>query len=273
MPVRATKRGADRTPIGGAFDVVICGASFAGLAVARELRGTRRARTRARPLRDRRAPDVGLRRADGVAAQPRAGGVDPSDVRLAARAHAPCAGALAARLDVLDVRLPGAVRAAVGPARGPTEFETATVEGRAAVDGGQRGRAHRPRRRVRAARRRRARVEADPGLFAGAAAGRAALARTRGAPRRERRGPRAVDRQERDPRRLRLVVPCARRAARRRRLVRPARPRQAADGRAGERASGSLPRATRATGSRTGCGRRSRTACSSWATRPATACR
>jgi flavin-dependent dehydrogenase len=41
MPVRATKRGAERTPIGGDFDVVICGASFAGLAVARELRATR----------------------------------------------------------------------------------------------------------------------------------------------------------------------------------------------------------------------------------------
>jgi flavin-dependent dehydrogenase len=40
MPVRATKRGAARTPLGGDFDVVICGASFAGLAVARELRGT-----------------------------------------------------------------------------------------------------------------------------------------------------------------------------------------------------------------------------------------
>jgi len=40
MPVRATKRGAARTPIGGDFDVLICGASFAGLAVARELRAT-----------------------------------------------------------------------------------------------------------------------------------------------------------------------------------------------------------------------------------------
>jgi flavin-dependent dehydrogenase len=40
MPVRATKRGADRTrfPSGAACDVLICGASFAGLAVARELR-------------------------------------------------------------------------------------------------------------------------------------------------------------------------------------------------------------------------------------------
>jgi flavin-dependent dehydrogenase len=39
MPVRATKRGAERTPLDGDFDVVICGASFAGLAVARELAG------------------------------------------------------------------------------------------------------------------------------------------------------------------------------------------------------------------------------------------
>jgi flavin-dependent dehydrogenase len=40
MPVRATKRGAERTPLSGDFDVLICGASFAGLTVARELRGT-----------------------------------------------------------------------------------------------------------------------------------------------------------------------------------------------------------------------------------------
>jgi len=37
MPVRATKRGADRTPLNRDCDVLICGASFAGLAVAREL--------------------------------------------------------------------------------------------------------------------------------------------------------------------------------------------------------------------------------------------
>ena len=43
MPVRATKRGAERTPFpsGAEYDVVICGASFAGLAVARELRAAR----------------------------------------------------------------------------------------------------------------------------------------------------------------------------------------------------------------------------------------
>ena len=40
MPRRRTKRGAERTPLAGDFDVLICGASFAGLTVARELAGT-----------------------------------------------------------------------------------------------------------------------------------------------------------------------------------------------------------------------------------------
>ncbi len=40
MPVRKTKRGAERTPLTGEFDVLICGASFAGLTVARELAGS-----------------------------------------------------------------------------------------------------------------------------------------------------------------------------------------------------------------------------------------
>jgi digeranylgeranylglycerophospholipid reductase len=39
MPKRATKRGQARTPLGGEFDVLVCGASFAGLSVARELAG------------------------------------------------------------------------------------------------------------------------------------------------------------------------------------------------------------------------------------------
>ena len=40
MPVRATKRGEERTALDGTHDVLICGASFAGLAVARELTGS-----------------------------------------------------------------------------------------------------------------------------------------------------------------------------------------------------------------------------------------
>jgi flavin-dependent dehydrogenase len=40
MPARATKRGSERTPLDGERDILICGASFAGLAVARELAGS-----------------------------------------------------------------------------------------------------------------------------------------------------------------------------------------------------------------------------------------
>ncbi len=40
MPRRATKRGEERTPLQRDCDVLICGASFAGLAVARELAGS-----------------------------------------------------------------------------------------------------------------------------------------------------------------------------------------------------------------------------------------
>src|SRR5579863_4051668 len=39
MPVRATKHGAARTPLRRDHDVLICGASFAGLTLARELEG------------------------------------------------------------------------------------------------------------------------------------------------------------------------------------------------------------------------------------------
>ncbi len=39
MPIRATRRGDERTPLEGSCDVLICGASFAGLAAARELAG------------------------------------------------------------------------------------------------------------------------------------------------------------------------------------------------------------------------------------------
>ena len=40
MPVRATKRGSERTRLQRDCDVLVCGASFAGLAVARELAGS-----------------------------------------------------------------------------------------------------------------------------------------------------------------------------------------------------------------------------------------
>ncbi len=40
VPRRATKRGDERTPLSGRYDVIVCGASFAGLAVARQLTGS-----------------------------------------------------------------------------------------------------------------------------------------------------------------------------------------------------------------------------------------
>jgi menaquinone-9 beta-reductase len=40
MPRRQTKRGEERTPLSGSWDVIVCGASFAGLSVARELAGS-----------------------------------------------------------------------------------------------------------------------------------------------------------------------------------------------------------------------------------------
>src|SRR2546425_10986842 len=40
MPKRRTKRGSDRITLDPTHDVVICGASFAGLATARELAGS-----------------------------------------------------------------------------------------------------------------------------------------------------------------------------------------------------------------------------------------
>ena len=40
MPVRATTRGAARTRLERDCDVLVCGASFAGLAIARELAGS-----------------------------------------------------------------------------------------------------------------------------------------------------------------------------------------------------------------------------------------
>ena len=40
MPRRATKRGSERTPLSGEYDVIVCGASFAGLTVARQLTGS-----------------------------------------------------------------------------------------------------------------------------------------------------------------------------------------------------------------------------------------
>ena len=272
MPVRATKRGAERTPFasGAAFDVLICGASFAGLAVARELRATG-----ARVLVLDRY-EIGERQTSACAAPTEwlrnlgLGGLDPADVRLAARPHA-ARDARAGRCRGRSRRSTTARCAGCCGSRAATAaFETAKVNGRTgAVVHTDRGDV------ARRADRRRA------GLAPGAGRGRER--RSRPTPPLSRglevhpagRGADLelwLDRALHRPR-LRLVVPGPRRAADRRRLVRSAAARQGADAAAGRRRRAPTPCASRATGSRTGCGRRSRTACSSSATRPATACR
>ena len=117
MPVRATTRGAARTPLERDCDVLVCGASFAGLAIARELAGAGAQRARDRSLRDRRAPDFGLRDAHALAERDGPAGLASPDVRRAGRAHAVSHLALVAAVVVLDVRLPRAVRADVGAGR------------------------------------------------------------------------------------------------------------------------------------------------------------
>ncbi|MDQ3162058.1 MAG: NAD(P)/FAD-dependent oxidoreductase, partial [Actinomycetota bacterium] len=130
MPVRATKRGAERTPIGGDFDVLICGASFAGLAVARELRATG---ARALVL-DRY--EIGERQTSACAAPTewlRNLGLEPSILQTFGSlvCHTPRASArwpLGWSFSTFDYRL---LCALLWEQRGAgTEFEIAKVEGR-----------------------------------------------------------------------------------------------------------------------------------------------
>ena len=269
MPVERTKRGAERTPLGGAYDVLICGASFAGLAVARELAGTRRACADDRSLRDRRAADLGVRDADRVDERAGGRGRAAADVLGARDPHAAHDRALRAAVDVLDVRLPRLCARCWTSRTRP-------------VRDGQGGRArtgftrpHRPRRPVRAADRRRAR--AGGGCSAPAtrsAAGRAALARARGASAAGRGDELEIwiDRRY-VPAGYGWSFPARDELRIGRRLVRPALPREGHDRGAGRRSrppGGALPgQLDPAPVPR----RRRRTACSSPATRPGTACR
>ena len=130
MPSRATKRGDERTPLSGDYDVLICGASFAGLDGRPRARGHRRARADDRPLRDRRAPDERVRRADGWLRN--LGLVDAirQTLRRARHPHPAAHAALAAAVDVLDLRLPRALRAAARAARGRASSRRPRSSGR-----------------------------------------------------------------------------------------------------------------------------------------------
>ena len=92
-----------------------------------------------------------------MAAQHGSGGLDPADLRLAARAHAAGrARPLAAPVDVFDLRLPPALRPAVGAVR---RGRVRDREGRVTH---RQHRTHGPRRRPRAADRRCTRLATGP---------------------------------------------------------------------------------------------------------------
>ena len=267
MPRRATKRGAERTPLGGDYDVLICGASFAGLAVARELAGTG-----ARVLVVDRY-EIGERQTSACAAPTEwleAMGVADSIRQTfddAGRQHAPSHGAVSPPVDVLDLRLPRALRACSGTSATRSSRPPRSRAAAATTVHTDRGDLAAP------LARRRARLEAGARRQRLPAARRAALARARGPPPRLGRGARDLDRPLLRPRRLLVELSGRERGAGRGRLVRPAVSRQGADRPPRRATSIATPSATRATGSRTSFARRPPTASSSSATRPATACR
>ncbi len=118
---RATLRGADRVPLAGdaaRADVLICGASFAGLAVARELAGSGadvlvvdRYEIGERQTSACAAPDA-------VAARDGRARGDPPGAAVHGLPHAARLGAVPAAVELVGVRLPDALPRAVGPVRG-----------------------------------------------------------------------------------------------------------------------------------------------------------
>ena len=221
---RATLRGAERTPLDD----------------ARRRADLRRELRRASPSRaswPARGADVlvvdryeigeratsALRRADAVAARDGRRARDPPGDPVHGVPHAARLGPLPAALELVELRLPRALPRAVGADRRPLRDRqgeardgtpstptAATLTAPLIVDAlGW--------RRV-----------LGPG--ANVQPPEAAISpRPRGPPARRRHRPRRLDRPQPDPLRLRLVGPGGRRAARRRRLLRAARPRQGAD--------------------------------------------
>ena len=253
MPTRATKRGAERTPLSGDYDVIICGASFAGLSVARQLTGSGARVLIARPLRDRRAPDLGLRRPHRVAAARWASRAPPgrsSASSSSTRPHGTSRYELPWTFSTFDYRELCELL---------DDAERRRVRDRQGQRAHRRDRPHRPRRRLGAADRRRARLAPDPRLRRRLpAARRAALARARGPPRRRRRRPRDLDRP---PLRARRATAGASRPATSSGSA-SARSTPASTSRTrpccSPRTSSARRSATRATGSRTSCARRPR---------------
>ncbi len=149
---RATKRGEERTPLRSRLRRADLRRQLRRPGGRARAGRQRRRRAGHRPLRDRRAPDLGLRDPHRVADALEPAGVAAADLRRAGHPHPARHRPLRPAVDVLDVRLPHAVRAA-GRAGRSFEFETAKVDGPHGPHG-----AHRPRRDPRAADRRRARL-------------------------------------------------------------------------------------------------------------------
>src|SRR5215469_2443773 len=129
MPERATKRGAQRTRLERDCDVLVCGASFAGLAVARELAGTG-----ARVLVIDRY-EIGERQTSACGIP--TAWLDAMDLGASLRQTFGEELALEAAVDVFDFRLSRAVRAAVGAGeRGGDGVRDGDGEGSAGDDRG-----------------------------------------------------------------------------------------------------------------------------------------
>ena len=241
MPVRATKRGAERTRLERDCDVLVCGASFAGLAVARELAGAgarvlvidryeigeRQTSACAMPtqwlqameLHRLTAPDASTSWSSTRRGAPRAGRCPGRSRRSTTASCARCCGQrCAARPSSRPPRSPAATGNTVHTDRG--ELSAPLI--------------------VDALGWRRVLSNATPIQPPNARLSRGLEVHPPGSG--ERDG--AVDRSPLRPRRLRLELPRARRAARRRRLVLARAPRQGADRAARRRpgpARGGLP--------------------------------
>ncbi len=275
MPTRSTKRGDERTPLAGSHDVLICGASFAGLTVARELAGSG-----ADVLVVDRY-EIGERQTSACAAPtewlrnlgPR--GLDqarPSASWSPTPPTSRCGLPLPFTFSTFDYR----TLCELLWDQCEAEFETATVEGRGAPPNGDssirvrtdRGEVSAPLV-VDALGWRRVLGSGD----VRAAARGAALARARGPPRgaatrTSRSGSSAASSRPATAGAFPPTARCGSASA-------PSTPASTSSSRRSSSPSGSRSTrsATRATGSRTGCARRSTAASSSPATRPATACR
>ena len=200
-----------------------------------------------RPLRDRRAPDLGLRRAHRVARR---------DGRPGRRSSRPSAIWSSTRpTSTTRMRLPWTFSTFDYPTlcellfeQCDAEFETATVDGRTGTtvhtDRGDLERAAGRRLPGLAPRPRRQRLPAHRG---------ATVARARGPPGRSARRPRDLDRPRLRPRRLRLELPGPRRGPGRGRLLRSRASTSRTRPSGWRRTSTATPFATRATGSPTSC--------------------